>query len=367
MRISSVRISLVALAVVAMAFGACSSTAGPSAAKTLKIGFVTDVGTLQDKSFNEAGWNGVLDAAKALGATTANIVTKAPGDYAANIQTFVDQKYDIIVTSGFALGDATAIAAKKFPQVKFIGTDQGLCVDENGAPDPKFGCKGDAAKLLPNYQGLVYKEQQAGFLVGVVAGTLSKSGVIGAVGGINTIPPVVRYIKGYQNGALSVNPNATVLVSYVSTDLTKAFNDPATGKSIGQQMIGQKADFIFQVAGLSGLGALEAACAAPGVYGIGVDVDQAPGLPNLKCIITSAEKKLRSTVAEAIQRVAAGTDKGGTIVFDASSTPVGVGVSDFHDLKSMLSPDLQKKVDDALAGLKAGTLDSCKPNPCDKP
>jgi basic membrane protein A len=370
MRISPSRAALAIFATAAVAFAACSSpgaSTAPSGGKALKVGFVTDVGTLEDKSFNEAGWLGVQDGAKASGGSFANIVTKAPGDYAANIQTFVDQKYDVIVTSGFAMGDATAIAAKKFPQVKFIGTDQGVCVDENGAPDPKFGCKGDASKLLPNYQGLVYKEQQAGYLVGIVAGTLSKTGVIGAVGAINTIPPVVKYLKGYWNGALSVNPNIKVLETYVSTDITKAFNDPATGKSIAQQMIGQKADFIFQVAGLSGSGALEAACAAPGVYGIGVDVDQAPSFPNLKCILTSAEKKLRQSVSAAIARVAAGTDKGGTINFDASTTPVGVGISDFHDLKSMLTPDLQKKVDDALAGMKAGTVDPCKPNACDKP
>lgn len=375
MRISSSRLALALLATTAVVFGACSSSgsspapsgAAPSGAKALKIGLVTDVGTLEDKSFNEAAWLGVQDAAKAVGTTPANIVTKAPADYAANIQSFVDQKYDVIVTSGFAMGDATTIAAKKFPQTKFIGTDQGVCVDANGAPDPTFACKGDASKLLPNYQGLVYKEQQAGYLVGIVAATLSKSGVIGAVGGINTIPPVVKYLKGYWNGALAVNPNVKVLETYVSTDITKAFNDPATGKSIAQQMIGQKADFIFQVAGLSGSGALEAACAAPGVYGIGVDVDQAPAFPNLKCIVTSAEKKLRQSVSSAIARVAAGTDVGGTINFDASTTPVGVGVSDFHDLKSMLTPDLQKKLDDALAGMKTGTVDPCKPNPCDKP
>ena len=202
------------------------------------------------------------------------------------------------MTVGFAMGDATTIAAKQYPNVKFVGVDQGVCIDETGKSDPTFACKGDPKTLLPNYQGLVFKEEQVGYLAGVLAGSVSKSGVIGTVGGINTIPPVVRYINGYRNGAASVGIKPeNVKVAYVSTDITKAFNDPGTGKSIAQQMIGQKADVIFQVAGLSGAGAIEAACATPGVIGIGVDVDQSKSLPqSAKCILSSAEKKLANAV-----------------------------------------------------------------------
>jgi basic membrane protein A len=353
--------SLALFASLAIILSACSGSASPSAAAGLKVGLVTDVGTLDDKSFNEASWNGAQAGATAIGGTAQNIVTKTPADYAPNIQTFVDQKYDIIVTVGFALGDATLKAAQANPSIKFIGVDQFICV-------PKDATDKTCAGTIPaNYQGLIFKEQQAGYLAGVLAGSLSKTGVIGAVGGINTVPPVVAYIKGYENGAKSVNPNITVLEQYVSTDITKAFNDPTTGKSIAAQMIGQKADFIFQVAGGSGAGALEAACAAPGVYGIGVDVDQAPAFPNLKCVLTSAEKHLAQAVSSAIQRVKAGTDKGANIVNDASSDPVGIGVSDYHDLKAVVSADVQKKIDDALAGMKAGTVDPCKPADCSKP
>jgi basic membrane protein A len=252
-------------------------------------------------------------------------------------------------------------AAQANAGTKFIGVDQFICVPKDAAD------KTCAGTPPPNYQGIIFKEQQAGYLVGIVAGTLSKTHVIGAVGGINTVPPVVAYIKGYENGAKAANPATNVLEQYVSTDITKAFNDPTTGKAIAQQMIGQKADFIFQVAGLSGSGALEAACATPNTYGIGVDVDQAPAFPNLKCVLTSAEKHLALAVSTAINNVSKGTDKGGNITFDASSNPVGVGVSDFHDLKTMMTPDLQKKIDDALAGMKGGTVDPCKPAACDKP
>ena len=157
-------------------------------------------------------------------------------------------------------------------------------------------------------------------------------------------------------------------MAYVSTDITKAFNDPGTGKSIAKQMIGQKADVIFQVAGLSGAGAIEAACATPGVIGIGVDVDQSKSLPqSAKCILTSAEKKLVDAVTAAIGKVGAKTDVGGTAVWDASTTPVGVGLSPFgSDYKDLVTPEIQAKIDAALAGMKAGTVDPCKPTPCDK-
>lgn len=355
-------LSLILLAGLAIVAGACSTgTPAASGGKALKIGMVTDVGTLDDKSFNEASWKGTQDGAQQVGGTAANIVTKAPADYGPNIQSFIDQKYDVIVTVGFALGDATLKAAQANTGTKFIGVDQFICVPKDAAD------KTCAGTPPPNYQGIIFKEQQAGYLVGIVAGTLSKTHVIGAVGGINTVPPVVAYIKGYENGAKAANPSTNVLEQYVSTDITKAFNDPTTGKAIAQQMIGQKADFIFQVAGLSGSGALEAACAAPSTYGIGVDVDQAPAFPNLKCVLTSAEKHLALAVSTAINNVSKGADKGGNITFDASSTPVGIGVSDFHDLKSMMTPDLQKKIDDALAGMKGGTVDPCKPAACDKP
>ena len=251
----------------------------PESGDAWLIGGVTDVGQLEDKSFNEGGWCGTIAGATSVGGSAEVIVTEDPADYAANMQTFIDQGYQIIVTYGFALGNATTIAAKENPDVWFIGLDQPVCVDENGDPDPTFTCAGDAATLLPNYQGLIFNEAQAGYLAGIVAATITETNVIGTIGGIESIPAVKLYIGGYHNGALSVNPDIEVLISYVSEDITIAFNDPTTGASLAEQMIGQDADVIFQVAGLSGQGALEAACDAD-IYGIGVDVDQALALPD---------------------------------------------------------------------------------------
>lgn len=330
----------------------------PESGDAFLIGGVTDVGSLEDKSFNEGGWCGTIAGATAVGGSATVIVTEDPADYQPNMQTFIDQGYDMIVTYGFALGNDTAIAAKANPEIQFIGLDQGVCVDAAGDPDPTFACAGDAAELLPNYQGLIFAEQQAGYLAGIVAATISETGVIGAIGGIESVPPVTLYIAGYENGAKSVNPDIEVLVSYVSEDITVAFNDPTTGASLAEQMIGADADVIFQVAGLSGQGALEAACDAD-IYGIGVDGDQALALPNLTCIVTSAEKKLVDAVSEAIQRVADGSAVGGTLLLNAAADPPKVGVSAFHNHPDLLTDELQTALDDATEGLASGDLDAC--------
>jgi basic membrane protein A and related proteins len=331
----------------------------PESGDAWLIGGITDVGQLEDKSFNEGGWCGTIAGATSVGGSAEVIVTEDTSDYAANLDTFISQGYQIIVTYGFALGNDTAIAAKANPDVWFIGLDQPVCVDENGDPDPTFTCAGDAAALLPNYQGLIFTESQAGYLAGIVAGTITETNVIGTIGGIESIPAVKLYIGGYHNGALSVNPDVEVLIQYVSEDITTAFNDPTTGAALAEQMIGQDVDVLFQVAGLSGQGALEAACDAD-IYGIGVDVDQALALPSETCIVTSAEKKLVDAIDEAIQRIADGTAVGGSVVLDAASDPPKVAVSAFHNHEDLLTPELQTLLDDATAAMAAGDLNPCE-------
>ncbi len=335
---------------------AAATPAATTAAPTpLKIGVVTDVGQLEDKSFNQSSNEAAKEAAAQIGGTHDVIVTKEISDYAANIQTFVDQGFDVIVTVGFLIGTDTAKAAKANPKIHFIGVDQGVCVDEKGDPDPTFGCKGDAATLLPNYQGIVFAEEQPGYLVGIIAASISKTGTIAAVGGTN-VPAVVAYNAGYVAGAKSVNPSIKTLYQETDPNPAKGFNDPAKGKAIAQQFIGQGADVIFQVAGLTGQGALEAACDA-NIFGIGVDVDQALTLPNLaKCIVTSAEKKLKDTIKATILTVPSATFKAGTVTYNAASTPPAIGVSPYHDFASLITPEIQAKVDAAFDAMKAGTL-----------
>lgn len=336
----------------------------PAGSSDLKIGVVTDVGTLDDKNFNEFSWNGAVLGAQMIGAAEPQaIVTTASADYNKNIQTFLDQDYDIIVTIGFALGQDTVAAAQANPDVKFIGVDQFQCFPaQEGGTD----CDGEP---LPNLQGIVFNEAQPGYLAGLVAASLSKTGSIAALGGSSTIPPVVSYLRGYENGALSVNPDIKVNLQYVSDDLGKAFNDPAGGTAFADQFMQQvpDADIIFTAAGKTGNGMLQAICAAKAggkdVWGIGVDVDQYLSTPDAApCLLTSAEKKLTNAVSQLIVAVSEGTDVGGNAFFDASNE--GIGLAPFYEAASLITPEIQSAIDTATAGLADGSIDPCSPNAC---
>ena len=353
-------LALVTLTIAALLIPGCN----PAAPAGLKIGLVTDVGTLNDKNFNQYSWEGAQDGASKVGGTAASAVSSVSADIARNIQSFVDQKYDIIVTVGFAAGSDTIKAAKANPTIKFIGVDQSfICVTETGDPDPTFACPGDAKTLLPNYQGIGWREQQPGYLAGIVAATLSESGVIGAVGGTWSVPAVPNYIVGYANGARSVNPDIDVVVQYVSPQPdAAAFADAAGGKAFAQQMLAANPDIdvMFQVAGLTGNGVLQAACEA-NIKAIGVDVDQYVSAPDTKgCTIVSAEKKLKKNVSDAIVRIKDGTAVGGPNVLDISTDDVGL--SSFHEFANLITADTQAKIDAAIAGMKAGTLQACATN-----
>jgi len=324
-----------ALSIVMAACGGSSGTGTP-AATTPKIGVVTDIGQLEDKSFNEYSWKGVQEGAAAIGAPTPKvIVTKDVADYKQNIQQFVDQNFDVILTIGFLIGSETLKAAKANPNIQFFGIDQFV-------PDP----------APPNYQGLLFSEAQAGYLAGIVAGTITKSGKIGAVGGRSDVPPVVNYIKGYGNGARSVRPDVKVSVNY-----TEDFNAPDKGQATAQTMIGQGVDVIFQVAGLTGAGALRAACSAK-IWGIGVDVDQYQSLPDAKqCIVTSAEKHIQVAARESMKRFKANGKQGGNFFNDATNG--GIGYSPIRNL-SPVPAGLEDKLKAAIAAMAAKTLN---PNP----
>ena len=176
------RTALALLATAALV-AACSSSATPApTSSSLKIGVVTDVGRVDDKNFNQYSYEGAKNAAAALGTTAEYVVPKDASDYTKDIQSFVDKSYNVIVTVGFNLGDATIKAAKANPNIWFIAVDVAPCVDETGAPDSTFACKGDASKLLPKLIGVTFQEDQAGYLAGIVAASVSKTGTIGQLG-----------------------------------------------------------------------------------------------------------------------------------------------------------------------------------------
>ena len=332
------------------------STPEPEAAEAgssdLKIGLVTDVGTLDDRNFNQFSWEGALRGATIIGAPEPqSVITTDSSEYDGNIQSFIDEEYDVIVTVGFALGEATAAAAEANPDVHFIGVDQ-------------FQAGDDAAVGLglSNYESLIFNEAQAGYLAGIVAASISESGEIAAIGGSGTIPPVVNYARGFENGAKSVNPDATVHIQYISDDLTVAFNDPTAGKTFADQFLQQNGDVdvMFQIAGKTGNGVLQSV-EEQGIYGIGVDVDQWQSTPDsAECIVTSAEKKLTLAVSEGI--VARGEDaaRTGNVFYGADNE--GIGLAPFYQFEDLIDDDTQSTIDGALADMAAGELDPCEPS-----
>jgi basic membrane protein A len=347
------------------ASAAPSVEASAAAQSDLKIGVVTDIGTLNDKNFNEYSFKGAEEGAAAIGAAApTSIVPTSASEYAPSIKSFVDQGYDVIVTVGFNLASPTVQAAHDNPDTWFIGVDQSpICVDASGLPDATFACAGDAKTLLPKYISIQFQEDQAGYLAGIVAAGASKSGEIAAIGGSSICGPCVRYIQGYALGAASVNSSIKVDTAYVTADFSPAaFQDQAGGKTFAENFLAQnpKVDVLFQVAGLTGNGVLDAACAA-NINGIGVDVDQFLSYPNAApCLLTSATKSLQLSVSDVIKAISGGTATPGDNLYDAKND--GVGVSEGHDKASAWAADTQGLLDAALAAMKAGTLKTCPDN-----
>ncbi len=301
-----------------------------------KVGLVTDVGRINDRSFNQSAWEGVKMAAEKLGMSEDDIKyieTKDAKDYADNINQFVENGYNVIISVGFALGDATHEAAANNPDIMFIGVDQFQA-------DP-----------LPNYAGLIFPEDKAGYLAGVLAASLDKTGTIAAVLGTDLVPPVVAFKEGYEAGAKATKPDIKIISTYHPGELSQAFVDPEWGAATAKQAMDQGADVVFGAGGMTGNGALQevAAAAEAGkeVYCIGVDTDQWETLPAAHpCLVSSAMKLITPGVADLITKAAAGDFPGGNYVGD-------VGLAPFHDFEDKVPQDVK----DLLAKTKEGLLD----------
>jgi len=340
--------AVAAVAAVALLGVGCGSsggnTGGTTCTKTYKVGLVTDVGKLADKSFNFDSNNGVLDAQNdaSLCVKGKAIESSVEADYPKNIQTFLDAGYDMIVTVGFKLGDATIKAAKANPNVKFAMVDF--------ADFAELGKPAHPANLV----GITFKEDQPGFLAGALAGLMTKTNVIGAVGGLITVPAVPNYINGYTNGAKYTNPNIKVLKIYQPESGAKDFNDPVWGKQQAITFFGQNADIIFGVGGNTGNGGLIAAKEA-GKMCIGVDVDQYVSYPDVAtCLITSAQKHLRQAVKASIASMVKNTWQTGLVTFDITND--GIGLAPYHDWDSKIPADVKAKITDIQNRLKDGSL-----------
>jgi basic membrane protein A len=323
------------LVIAAMLLSACASAgAGKdcSSPDVLCVGLVTDVGKIDDKSFNQSTWEAVKQAEKDLGAQVKYIETTDSKDYDKNIATFADEKYDVIVTVGFNLGEATIAAAKKYTNVKFIGVDQ------------------FQTDVVANLAGLNFPEDNAGFLVGALAAMMTKSKKIGAVCGTDAVPPVWRFGEGYRAGAAYIDPAVEVnLIYHSDVGFDKTFTDPEWGKTTAISMIDKGVDVIFGAGGKTGNGALLGA-AEKGVYAIGVDTDQYLTVPEAqKVLLSSAMKLLTPGTFDLIKLAKEGKFPSGNYYGLAGYAP-------FHDLDSKVPAEVKTKMQEIDKGLKDGSI-----------
>jgi basic membrane protein A and related proteins len=313
------------------------STSTAAQGKKIRVGLVTDIGGLNDRSFNALANKGLHDAQSKLGIEGRVLISKSNADYVPNLTTLATQRYDLVIGVGFLMADAVSTVARKFPNVKFA-------IIDSSAP----GLKGKPK----NVSGLLFKEQEAGYLVGYLSGLYAKDNnatTIGTVGG-QKIPPVDHYIAGFQAGAKAVDPSVKTLNGY-----SQDFVDPAKCKEIALDQIAKGARVVFQVAGQCGLGVLDAA-KEKNMQGIGVDADQSYIGPQ---VFTSALKKVDVAVFDEIKRAQAGQFAGGADV-TATVQNGGVGYGKLNEAASKYADQVKAVQEKIASGQIADIPDTVK-------
>jgi len=301
------------------------------------VGLATDIGKISDRSFNQSAWEGVQRAERELDALVQYIETTDAKDYAKNISTFADEKYDVIVTAGFNLRQATRDAAGTYPDIKFIGVDQ----------DQFEG-------TIDNLAGLVFPEDKAGFLVGALAAMMSKTHKVGAVCGTDIAPAIWRLGEGYRAGAAYADElngtNTDVFVVYHSdVGFDTAFVDPEWGAAIATSMMDEGVDAIFGCGRITGNGAIIQAAQA-GAYAIGVDTDQYLTLPEAAPrMLSSAMKLITPGVFELIKLSRDGAFPSGNYLGDITYAP-------YHDLENEVPAEVKTAMEQINIGLLDGSI-----------
>ncbi len=314
---------------------------------------VTDIGGIDDRSFNATAWKGMELAAKKLKVQVKYLESQQQTDYETNIQEFINEGCDIIITVGFLLGDATKKFAEKYPDQKFAIVDF--------AYDPP----------LPNVLGLTFATDQAAFLAGYVAAGMSQTGKIGTFGGIK-IPPVTIFMVGYEHGAKLYNEKHGTNVEVLGweTDLNKEgfgdglfvgnFESTDDGRRMAESLMDEGADVIMPVAGPVGLGTA-AAVKERGKMMVGVDTDWYISAPEYKDVyLTSVLKNMDVAVYDAIRMVVEGKFHGGVYVGTLANG--GVGIAPFHDFEDKVPDDLKAELEQVKQGIIDGTIDTGWPH-----
>jgi len=326
-------LSLVVLAT--LLFGCAPQPQAP----TFRAGMVTDVGGIDDKSFNATSWHGMELARDELDIEVAYLESQQQTDYAANISQFIDQDYDIIITVGFLLGEDTATFAAQNPDTKFAIVDF--------AYDP----------TIPNVLGLTFATDEAAFLAGYLAAGMTKTGKVGTFGGID-IPPVTIFMVGFQNGVNYYNQQHGTNVEVLGMDLYVGnFESTDDGRRAAEDLISEGADIIMPVAGPVGLGTAAAIQEHPGTMLIGVDTDWCVSAAEYcNVTLTSVLKNMDVAVLEAVRQAYNGTFQGGVYVGTLANG--GVGIAPFHEFESAVPADLQAELEQVRQGIIDGTIDT---------
>lgn len=327
--------SLFVLALLALVALAAAPVLTAQESLVSRICLITDVGKVDDGTFNQFAYDGMVRVAEDFGLESTYIETLAQADYATNMQTCIDSGFEVIVTVGFLMTDATAAAAAENPEVYFIGIDQFF------------------AEPTANLVGVNYREDQSGFLAGAMAALMSESGKIGGVYGI-PVPAVVKFRNGFEQGAKYINPDIEVQGVYIDS-----FTDSARGGETASQLIADGVDVVFGAGGQTGSGGILKA-AEEGVYVIGVDKDEYFSTfgngttPGAEFLISSAMKRVDQGVYLPVEALVDGDASyfGKMQVLSASND--GVAFAPGHD--SDVTEDVTAEVEAIFEELKAGTL-----------
>jgi basic membrane protein A len=309
--------------------------AWPGVSRPLRVGLVTDGGRVDDGSLNQGAYLGIQQAAGTFDIDLNFIETVEPGDFERNIATFANAGFDVIVTVGSAMAEATQAMAETYPAIRFVAVDHAFA-------DPP-----------PNLQGIVFREDQAGFLAGVLAGQFSASRTVGVVTGPET-PVVQRYRGGFANGVASVCPDCQVIEVAIDSA-----TDTARGKTAALSQIAEGADIIFGVGGQTGSGAVLGAT-QDDAWAIGADVDEywttfdGGATEGAGRLLTSAVKRADVAVSAAIADVVLGRFRGGEALFAAANG--GIGLAPFHDAAAAVPAEVQAKLIETLEALASGRL-----------
>lgn len=306
---------------------------------------VTDTGGIDDNSFNQTAWKGVLDAQDQLGISGRFLESQAETDYEANINALLGGQCDIIITVGFLLGDATKKAAEANPDQKFSIIDYSY--------DP----------VIPNVVGQVYATDEAAFLAGYLAAGISQTGIIGTFGGIN-IPPVTIFMDGFYRGVEYHNAHKGTSVSVLGWNpetreglFTNNFDSLDDGRAFAQNLYDEGADIVLPVAGPVGLGsaALANELGTEKLKIIGVDADLYLADPEKRHVyLTSILKRMDMTVLDVIKQAMDGTFAGGNLLGTLQNG--GVGIAPFHDMESLVPEALKTELEAVRQGIVDGSI-----------